>query len=232
MLLHNHLAIPEEFIWIFVFAGLYAEYSVSHGDHPREKNEHESSRSRDRGTTTGGRADKRRESNPRHIPVTLSRGIYDARDVLRLKKFRGGAARTRSRGSRSPARSGSNPLTAGVAPFPPATTRQPLTRRLSPGPRAVDLPSPTYPPNHPAPAPPTLLLPSPPPSPSRNRRSSRRCLLPWWCWPAAHPSWNFPTFWFPAPFFFSYTFSLYFRRLSKSCEYRFPMSPYGTKIEG
>lgn len=58
---------------------------------------------------------------------------------FRRKKF---CESTRT-GSRSPARSGTNPLTAGVAPFPPATTRQPLTRRLSPGPRAVDLPPPT-----------------------------------------------------------------------------------------
>lgn len=62
----------------------------------------------------------------------------------------------------TPARSGTNPLTAGVAPFPPASTRQPLTPKLFPGPRAVDLPPTT-------PAPPTL--PSPPPPPSRNRRA-------------------------------------------------------------
>lgn len=61
----------------------------------------------------------------------------------------------------TPARSGTNPLTAGVAPFPPASTRQPLTPRLFPGPRAVDLP----------PTPPAPTLPSPPPPPSRNRRA-------------------------------------------------------------
>jgi len=98
------------------------------------------------------------------LPITSSETFFQ-------RNFAEG--RVHARDSRSPARSGSNPLTAGVAPFPPAATRQPLTRRLSPSPRAVDLPSPTYPPNYPAPAPPTLL-PSPPPSPSRNRRSSRR----------------------------------------------------------
>lgn len=107
-----------------------------------KKYEYEDSRAitRDDGCRRGRQTD---ESNPRYIRVicrarSLEITLMSARN-FRQKIF---CESTRT-GSRSPARSGTNPLTAGVAPFPPATTRQPLTRGLSPGPRAVDLPPPT-----------------------------------------------------------------------------------------
>ncbi|XP_024880997.1 uncharacterized protein LOC112460518 isoform X1 [Temnothorax curvispinosus] len=188
------------------------------------------------GAMTGGRVANRIQhgTSPRPCRRGRSRGATTdnerERELLRIKKFRGGV-RAHARGSRSPARSGSNPLTAGVAPFPPATTRQPLTRRLSPGPRAVDLPSPTYP-TTPAPA---------PPAPYYHHLS--RHLRETAALPAAGVYYRgdvdplrlllvkSPNFLF-SPFFFSFSLSLYFRQISKSCEYRFPMSPYGTKIEG
>lgn len=99
-----------------------------------------------RGTTAAGEIDRRTNRIHRYIPVIcraksleINHHVNARAANSRWKKF---CESTRT-GSRSPARSGTNPLTAGVAPFPPATTRQPLTRRLSPGPRAVDLPPPT-----------------------------------------------------------------------------------------
>lgn len=206
--------------------------TVFRGDHSVEET-NARVHARDRGTT-GGRVDKRKghESNPRHILIEdkiTEPPITSVREVLRLKKFRRGA-RVHARDSRSPAQSGSNPLTAGVAPFPPATTRQPLTRRLFPGPRAVDLPSPTRPTTQRQHQQPyyhhlhrhlreTAALPA--------TMSITRVKLT-----TAEPFARKIFRLFVSLFIPLFSFLLYFRKISKSCEYRFPMSPYGTKIEG